>query len=130
MNDKELMAFVGNRIKEERKKKNMTQKALGEKIGVAHNTISSYESGKNAPEQNAIFKIARVLGIKVDDLFPKSEHNVLDRLEELGEKLNIEEMAFLQELVEKTLSLNEEERERFLSNIKVAVTLYEDNSKK
>lgn len=129
MEDKELMKYVGNRIKEERIKKNLTQKELGKLIGVAHNTISTYESGRNAPEQNAIFKIARALDIKVDDFFPPTgTEPALHRLEELGETdLNVEEMAFLQELIKKTLSMDKEERDRFLDRIKFEVEYYDKN---
>ncbi|GAB4072680.1 hypothetical protein GCM10028778_04350 [Barrientosiimonas marina] len=70
MDNKEMNEAIGKRIKQERKKKNVTQKELGNLIGVKHNTISSYESGTNAPEQNAIFKIAKALDIQIDDLFP------------------------------------------------------------
>lgn len=50
----------------------LTQKELGEKIGVKHNTISSYESGKNEPEQDMLFKIAAALDISINELFPQT----------------------------------------------------------
>ncbi|MBB6452020.1 transcriptional regulator with XRE-family HTH domain [Salirhabdus euzebyi] len=128
MNKKELYQFVGNRIREERKKRKLTQKQLGEKIGVKHNTISSWESGVNAPEQNAIFQIAEALNIKVDDLFPnkKTEENYLDRINALTDSdLDVKDMYFLQQLIEKTLSLDEEEREKFIESIKFTVEFYE-----
>jgi len=68
--DIDVTRFVGNQIKKYRKAKKMTQKELGEKIGVKHNTISGYESGTNEPEQNTLFAIADVLGVSINDLFP------------------------------------------------------------
>src|SRR5690606_21991032 len=47
-----------------------TQKELGLKVGVKHNTISAYENGTNEPEQNTLFAIADVLGVSINDLFP------------------------------------------------------------
>jgi repressor LexA len=62
--------YVGAQIRKFRKAKGMTQKELGFRIGVAHNTISGYESGSNEPDQNILFAIADVLGVSVNDLFP------------------------------------------------------------
>ena len=73
MDTDSIKGYVASRIKHYRKAAGLTQKELGEKIGVKHNTISSYESGKNEPEQNMLFKIASALGISVNDLFPSTE---------------------------------------------------------
>ncbi|WP_337970310.1 helix-turn-helix domain-containing protein [Virgibacillus salexigens] len=133
MNEKELTVFVGERIKEERKKKGLTQKELGEKIGVKHNTISSYEKGTNAPEQNAIFKIARALNVKVDDLFPSnSQANSTDDLQralEMAKEMDIKDIQLLKGLIEKTLSLKDEEREKFLESIRFTVDFYDNMNK-
>ena len=50
----------------------MTQKELGEKIGVKHNTVSGYENGTNEPEQDILFKIADALDVSINDLFPET----------------------------------------------------------
>lgn len=62
--------YVGERIRKYRREKGLTQKELGFKIGVKHNTISGYENGTNEPEQNILFAIADVLGVSINDLFP------------------------------------------------------------
>lgn len=62
--------YVGAQIRKYRKARGMTQKELGFKIGVKHNTISSYENGTNEPDQNILYAIADVLGISINDLFP------------------------------------------------------------
>lgn len=69
--DRDINLFVAKKIREYRKEAGLTQKELGEKIGVKHNTISSYESGTTEPEQNILFKIADALSISINDLFPK-----------------------------------------------------------
>lgn len=67
---RDIAKYVGKQIKKFRLKKGMTQKELGFQLGVKHNTISSYESGINEPDQNVLFAIAKALNISVDDLFP------------------------------------------------------------
>jgi len=76
----DVTKYVGNQIKKYRKLRGMTQKELGLKIGVKHNTISGYESGTNEPEQNTLFAIADVLGISINDLFPPTTESEVTNL--------------------------------------------------
>jgi transcriptional regulator with XRE-family HTH domain len=128
MNENEINKYVGNKIREFRKRRNLTQKELGEKIGVKHNTISAYENGTNSPEQSALFKIARALDIKVDDLFPSTtEVNVAEELERalhMAKDLRLNDIQLLKALIEKTLSLDEDERDKFLKSVKFAIDYY------
>lgn len=68
--------YVAQKIKYYRKLRRMTQKELGERVGVKHNTISSYENGINEPEQDLLFKIADVLDININELFPPTNYDV------------------------------------------------------
>ncbi|RWR06705.1 XRE family transcriptional regulator [Siminovitchia fortis] len=70
---KEISIYVGKKIRQYRKMKGLTQKQLGEKVGVKHNTISSYENGTNEPEQNIMYSIANVLDVSINDFFPDTE---------------------------------------------------------
>ena len=47
----------------------MTQQALAEKVGVTRQTIISIESGKYAPSLPLAFRIARVFGRAVEEVF-------------------------------------------------------------
>ncbi|OEH55234.1 hypothetical protein AQ616_09330 [Oceanobacillus sp. E9] len=125
MNEKALKEYVGERIKEKRKLKKMTQKELGSKIGVKNNTISQYEKGISSPDHNKLFEIAQVLGCNVDDLFPEKQHNELDKALKLANSLQVKDVEFLNSLIEKTLSLDESEREKFLESIKFTVEYYD-----
>ena len=74
----DVRSYTANKIKEYRKLKRMTQKELGAKIGVKHNTVSGYENGTNEPEQDILFKIAAALDVSINDLFPETRSNVAD----------------------------------------------------
>lgn len=67
---KEVSKYVGKKIRYYRKKKGFTQKALGERIGVKHNTVSSYENATTEAENDVLFSIANVLEVSINDLFP------------------------------------------------------------
>lgn len=70
---KEIKKYVGGKIKYYRNMKGLTQKELGLRVGVKHNTISSYEKGTNEPEQEILFSIANALDVSINDFFPSTE---------------------------------------------------------
>lgn len=47
----------------------MTQKDLAEKAGVTRQTILAIENGKYAPTLELAFRIARIFGVGVEDVF-------------------------------------------------------------
>ena len=54
---------IGDRIKEQRLLKGLTQKQLAEKLNVKQTAVSYWESGKREPDLDTIKKICAVLGI-------------------------------------------------------------------
>ena len=65
-----------NHVKQHRARLDLTQVALAERVGVRRQTILAIEKGRYAPSALLAFRIARVLGMKVDDLFELSEEEV------------------------------------------------------
>lgn len=63
-------------LKEFRKRKNMTQKQLGEYLNVAHSTIAMWERGEREPKCSDLKRLADVLDISVDELL---SHNVIKK---------------------------------------------------
>lgn len=59
---------VGERIRQNRLNKKMTQKELGEKADIAEPTIRRYELGKLNPKLETLLKIATALDVSVFDL--------------------------------------------------------------
>lgn len=59
---------VGQQIREARKAKGLTQKELGEKLGVGEPTVNGYESGKQNLTIETLQKIANALGTSTKDL--------------------------------------------------------------
>ncbi len=51
-----------------RESRNVSQKALGEAIGVAENTVASWEKGRNAPPGDKVAAMARFLRCSTDEL--------------------------------------------------------------
>lgn len=69
------MNTLGNRIKEERKKKNLSQRELGELIGVNDTQISNYEKGISIPPSDRLGMMADIFGCTTDYLLCRTEHS-------------------------------------------------------
>jgi len=59
---------LSDNIKIARKKKNLTQKALGELIGKSYEAIRKYENGERQPPLSVIEKLREVLDVPMRDL--------------------------------------------------------------
>ena len=47
----------------------MTQAELAERVGVTRQTIIAIEQGKYSPSLELAFQVARVFGVRLDDVF-------------------------------------------------------------
>ena len=61
---------TGEKIRKARKSKGITQKQLGDLVGVPDSTIRVYESGSIVPKLITIAKFARALKINPMELLP------------------------------------------------------------
>ncbi|MEG3637020.1 helix-turn-helix transcriptional regulator [Verrucosispora sp. WMMA2044] len=51
----------------------MTQAALAERIGVTRQTVIAIEQGRYSPSLEMAFRIAHVLGVRLDEVFQYPE---------------------------------------------------------
>ena len=61
------------RIKELRKKTEMTQNALAKKIGVNQSSVAQWETGLTVPRASILPRIADALGVNIQDLYTGNE---------------------------------------------------------
>lgn len=59
---------TGAAIKALREKENLTQKELGDRIGVSDKTVSKWETGKGLPDITLLEPLAGALGVSVSEL--------------------------------------------------------------
>lgn len=62
------MPDLGDKLKEERKKRNLTQADMAVRLGMKRSTYSLYESGKREPNIDSLQEIASKLGTTLDEL--------------------------------------------------------------
>jgi len=62
-------ARLSNRLRVTRAERDLSQEQLARAAGVSRQTISSIETGQYCPSALLAFRLARVLAVRVDDLF-------------------------------------------------------------
>ena len=74
---------IGEKIRQLRRARDMTQEDLATALGVAYQTVSKWETGATSPDLGLIVPIARLFGVTTDELFDYSENSDKAKLEEL-----------------------------------------------
>ena len=87
------MILIGNRIREARERKGLTQMKLAELVDLSAIAVFNIESGKSSPNLKNIIQIAKLLEVSIDAL-------VADKSEGLGK-------AYIHEINLKLNNMNE-----------------------
>ena len=93
MDQKRIGQFIANL----RKKKNMTQEELAEKLGVNSRSVSRWENGKCMPDLSLLTPLSKELGTNINDLISgeaideekhqeKFEENIVDMVSKVEKK--------------------------------------------
>ena len=78
---------IGKFIAECRKKKNMTQQELSEKLGVSDRTVGNWENGRNMPDLSLFKPLCNELDISLNDLMSGEKVNEKEYCEKLEENI-------------------------------------------
>ena len=88
---------IGEFISSQRRKNNLTQAALAEKLGITDRAVSKWERGKGLPDASLMVDLCEILGITVNELLngekismennnQKNEQLLLEMAKELEKK--------------------------------------------
>lgn len=88
------MVNMGNKLKELRKQKRLTQKQVADRIGLAISAVSSYEAGSRYPSYDVLIKLARIFHVSTDYLLGMTDKKEIDVA-----GLNEEELEVVSQLV-------------------------------
>ena len=72
------MVDFGERLRQLRKQKNLTQKQLASFVGVKNSIISFYEVGERMPSPEMIVKLATVLNVSTDYLLGMNKNETIN----------------------------------------------------
>ena len=92
---------IGNFIADRRKKQNLTQMELAEKLNITDRAVSKWERGKSLPDASVMLELCKVLNISVNELLTGENLEMKDYNEQ-AEK-NLIEMKKQKEQADKRL---------------------------
>lgn len=105
---------LGKRLKELRINRNLTQEQLAEKTGLSVTFVGLIERGINIPSVKTCNKIARALGVSLDELFYfQSNNNKINLIKSLMFKIRrgkIEEISLISEVAERILEYSKQKK--------------------
>lgn len=82
------MKNFGEKLKELREERNLSQKELGDKMGgITQQTIAQYEKKEAVPKFETVSKIANALEINPNIFYSDFSQSVADDSEEIGERI-------------------------------------------
>ncbi len=68
------MKIFGERLKELRHEKKLTQQQLAKELNVSGNTIYAWETSKQEPSMAALLTLSTIFNVSLDYLFGKSDY--------------------------------------------------------
>ena len=90
------MVNMGEKLRSLRIEKNLTQKQVADRIGLAISAVSSYESGSRYPTYDTLIKLARMFHVSTDNLLGIADKRNIDVT-----GLNDEDVGLISQLVDK-----------------------------
>ena len=67
--------MIGHTIKTARLARGLTQKAVGDALGINDRHVQAWEAGRRNPNRKYLRALAEVLGLQVTDLLPRESDN-------------------------------------------------------
>ena len=89
---------LGNQIHEFRKKHNLSQEQLAEKVGVARQTISKWELGETAPDIKQAQMLSKIFDVGLDKLLgtePKEPAAIMHDCKEVANHVSKKRVAII-----------------------------------
>ena len=82
--------MIGDKILELRKKNDLSQEKLAEKIDVTRQTISNCELGETSPDLKQASELAKIFNVTLDELVGTNREDILyDKVNSVEEKSNL-----------------------------------------
>jgi len=94
---------LGARLRAARLGAQLSQRALGRKVGVTHAAISKYERGGDMPSSGVLDRLSQALGVTVDYFFRTTEVRVKPRAHRYGTRVGQKKKRAVIAAVQETL---------------------------
>lgn len=86
MSEEEIIRAFGERLKDARLKKGMTQEQLGDSLGIDKSRISDYEKGNRRCSITTAYRLAKTMGVSFDYLFDGVEDGAMKKYSKCSDR--------------------------------------------
>lgn len=85
------MIKIGKTISDQRRRLNLTQMEVADKLGVTFQAVSSWERGQTMPDITKLDELSKILNISIDELLNnKNGTNIIQRIIKNEEDINVD----------------------------------------
>ena len=111
--------FLGYRLKELRRSKNVSQAELGKLIGVSKVSVSGYENGTRMPSMDVLLKIIKLFDVSADYMFGRELNVVCEDSQNITVLLASNDIEIIREIRTMPVLYNEiaENPKRFFETL-------------
>ena len=129
------MSILGERLKQLRSKKELTQAEMAKEIGISQSTYALYETDKRQPDYDKLFSIAQCFAVTTDYLLGVSDdprpHNPSTGKEASArETRQLEHLLEMDGLTFKGAPLSEDDRNKIKAALEIAFWDAKEKNKK
>lgn len=97
----QLYISLGQRIRDERKKQQLSQEDFGALCAMGRATIANIEAGKQSVTLDQVYKFCIVLNVSLENLLPPINPKTVITVEDkLKEQMNLQDLAILRTVLD------------------------------
>ncbi len=114
------MSYIGQKIRELRKARKLTQDELATLLDVSPSAVGMYEQGRRSPNKDMLVKLCEIFSVSSDSLLGVNESSseAVDIIREMSERIRSDSGVLLD-----GTPMSVEDREALLSAIEVATNI-------
>ena len=103
---------LSKKLKSIRKLRNFTQETVAEKLGISTYSYAKIERGETDIKYSRLQQIAKIMGIKLEDLFSMDDKKVFNLIGEIGDNnTSIEQLGIKYEQEKNTHIIEQQQKE-------------------
>lgn len=129
------MSILGERLKQLRSKKELTQAEMAKEIGISQSTYALYETDKRQPDYDKLFSIAQYFAVTTDYLLgvsddPRPVNPSTNKSASARETRQLEKLLEMDGLTFKGAPLSEDDKNKIKAALEIAFWDAKEKNKK
>ncbi|MBE0601131.1 MAG: helix-turn-helix domain-containing protein [Firmicutes bacterium] len=117
------MQYVAKTISDLRKRSNMTQMELADKLGISFQAVSNWERGQTMPDISKLSELAEIFGVTIDELLGNGKSTKV--VEQLIHEEPVEDDLSAEDFLNVAPLVKPRQAEKLFENVRAQLTMKE-----